>query len=96
MLSILLLIPVLGSILILPISEENTSKMKKLALIISLLNFIFSIYLWLQFDSSISQYQFVIEFNELSFCHFNLGVDGISIYFVLLTTIIMPIAILSN
>ena len=96
MLSILLLIPVLGSILLLPMSEENQSKMKNVALFISLLNFIFSIYLWLQFDSSLSQYQFVYEFNELSFCHFNIGVDGISIYFVLLTTFLTPVALLSN
>ena len=96
MLSILLLIPVLGSIFILPISEENQSKMKKVALFASLINFILSIYLWLHFDASTTQYQFVYEFNELSFCHFNIGVDGISIYFVLLTTFLTPIAILSN
>ena len=98
MLSLLLIIPILGSMLLIPVSEgvDNQSKMKKIALITSLINFILSIYLWLQFDSNTSQYQFVYEFNELSFCHFNIGVDGISIYFVLLTTIITPIALLSN
>ena len=48
------------------------------------------------FDSSISIYQFVYSFKELSYCHLNIGVDGLSIYFVLLTTFITPIAILSN
>jgi NADH-ubiquinone oxidoreductase chain 4 len=38
----------------------------------------------------------VSEFNQLSFCHFNLGIDGISLYFVLLTTFVTPIALLSS
>jgi len=55
-----------------------------------------SLFLWYQFDSSTSQYQFVSEFNQLNFCHLNFGVDGISLYFVLLTTFVTPIALLSN
>ena len=99
MLSLLLLIPILGSIILLPIPEEsieNQQRMKKIALFTSLINFVLSIYLWIQFDSSTSQYQFVYEFNQLSFCHFNIGIDGISIYFVLLTTFVTPVALLSN
>jgi NADH-ubiquinone oxidoreductase chain 4 len=42
------------------------------------------------------QYQFVFEFAEISFCHFHIGVDGLSIYFVLLTTFITPLCIISN
>ena len=52
--------------------------------------------MWVNFDSSTSSYQFVYSFKELSYCHLNIGVDGLSIYFVLLTTFITPIAILSN
>ena len=99
MLSLLLIIPIIGSIFLLPVSpigQEGQEKMKKIALLTSLINFIFSIYLWVQFDSNTTQYQFVYEFNELSFCHFNIGVDGISIYFVLLTTFVTPVALLSN
>jgi NADH-ubiquinone oxidoreductase chain 4 len=50
----------------------------------------------LEFDSSTSQYQFVYEFIDLSYCHLNIGIDGISLYFVLLTTFISPLAVLSN
>ena len=99
MLSLLLIIPIIGSIFLLPVSpigQEGQEKMKKIALLTSLINFIFSIYLWVQFDSNTTQYQFVYEFNELSFCHFNIGVDGISIYYVLLTTFVTPVALLSN
>ena len=99
MLQLLLLIPLLGSAIILLIpenSKENQSTIKNIALNISLLNFIVSIFLWVQFNSNTSEYQFVYEFTKLSFCHFNIGVDGISLYYVLLTTFITPIALLSN
>lgn len=99
MLTALLIIPLIGSIALLPIAEGTAagdSRMKRIALATSMVNFFVSIVLWGEFDSSASQYQFVQEFNNLSFCHFHIGVDGISLYFVLLTTFITPICILSN
>jgi len=99
MLSLLLLIPIIGSLLLLTIPEnsiENKIRIKRITLITMLINFIISIYIWLEFDSSTSQYQFVYEFIDLSYCHLNIGIDGISLFFVLLTTFISPIAILSN
>lgn len=96
MISLLLLIPVLGSLILIPIREDCHSVMKNIALITSLINFLVSIFMWIEFDSSTTQYQFVYEFNQLSFCQFNVGVDGISLYFVLLTTFVTPIAILSD
>jgi len=99
MLSLLLSIPIISSLLLLTI-PENTSKnkirMKRITLITMLINFLISIYIWLEFDSSTSQYQFVYEFIDLSYCHLNIGIDGVSLYFVLLTTFISPIAVLSN
>jgi NADH-ubiquinone oxidoreductase chain 4 len=99
MINLLLLVPILGSLILIPMQEnsiKSQSVMKNIALITSLINFLISIFIWLEFDSSTTQYQFVYEFNQLSFCQFNVGIDGISIYFVLLTTFITPIAILSN
>lgn len=97
MLTALLLIPVIGSLLLLPINEEsNVTRMKQVALLTSMVNFILSIVLWGEFDSAQVQYQFVQEFNSLSFCHLNIGIDGISLYFVLLTTFITPLCILAN
>jgi NADH-ubiquinone oxidoreductase chain 4 len=99
MISLLLLIPVLGSLILIPMREDSIksqSLMKNIALITSLINFLLSIFMWIEFDSSTTQYQFVYEFNQLSFCQFNVGVDGISLYFVLLTTFVTPIAILSD
>jgi len=98
MLTLLILIPLLGSLIILPMSDtlDSHSQMKKIALTTSLINFFISLFIWYQFDSSTSQYQFVSEFNQLNFCHLNFGIDGISLYFVLLTTFVTPIALLSN
>ncbi len=91
MIILLLLIPLLGSLIISLLSDSNQNTMKKISLNTSIINFIFSLYLWLEFDNSSSQYQFVYEFNN-----FNLGIDGISLYFIILTTFVTPIAILSN
>jgi NADH-ubiquinone oxidoreductase chain 4 len=99
MITLLLLVPIIGSLILIPIQEDsiyNKSKMKIIALTTSLINLIISIFMWIQFDSNTTQYQFIYEFNQLSFCHFNLGIDGISLYFVLLTTFVTPIALLSS
>jgi NADH-ubiquinone oxidoreductase chain 4 len=98
MITLLLLIPLLGSLIILPMSDTLESKktMKKIAITTSLINFYISLFLWYEFDTSTTQYQFVSEFNQLNFCHLHFGVDGISLYFVLLTTFVTPIALLSN
>jgi len=109
MLQLLLIIPLLGAVALLPFSTDakgsssaryldlnSEALMKQIALFTSLLNFIISMVMWAQFDSSVSHYQFQEEFTQISFCHFHLGIDGISLYFVLLTTFITPICILSN
>ena len=99
MLTLLLIIPIIGSLFILSIQENSfnsKSKMRTIAITTSLINFLISIFLWLNFDSNTTQFQFVSEFDYLTFGHLNFGVDGISLYFVLLTTFITPIAIISN
>lgn len=99
MITLLLIIPILGSLLLLPISENSIKsqiQMKKIALTTSLINFFISLFIWYQFDSNTTQYQFVSEFTQLNFCHLNFGIDGVSIYFVLLTTFVTPIALLSD
>lgn len=99
MLTLLLIIPLIGCIFLLPIDgtkPANISYMRKVALFTSLLTLLISILVWIEFDSNTTDYQFVYEFKELSFCHFNIGLDGTSLYFVLLTTFITPICLLSN
>jgi len=69
---------------------------KKIALISSIINLIISLLIFILFDFSNNQFQFVQEFYDLKIFNVYLGIDGISIYFILLTTIILPIAIISN
>jgi NADH-ubiquinone oxidoreductase chain 4 len=75
--------------------SENESN-KKIALFISILNLIVSLVIFLGYDFSTNQYQFVQEYSKVGYINFYLGIDGLSIYFVLLTTLIIPIALLSN
>jgi NADH-ubiquinone oxidoreductase chain 4 len=69
---------------------------KWIALSASIINFIISLIIFIFFDFSYNQFQFVQEPYDIMGYNIYLGIDGISIYFILLTTIIMPIALLSN
>jgi NADH:ubiquinone oxidoreductase subunit 4 (subunit M) len=76
--------------------SSSTTSIKTIALFTSIINLIISLIIYLLFDFSSNQFQFVQEYHEISSFDFYLGLDGLSIYFVLLTTIITPIALLSN
>ena len=98
---ILLLIPLIGIGFVTieanyGLSIINEIKIKSIALTTSIINLIVSLVMFILFDFSSKQFQFIEEHYQLSYFDIYLGVDGLSIYFVLLTTIIMPIAILSN
>ena len=98
LLTSLLLTPILGVVAIL-VNRENGSSLtniKVIALSTSILNFFISLVIFILFDFSTNQFQFVQEYHEISYFDFYLGLDGLSIYFVLLTTIIIPISLLSN
>ena len=78
------------------LSLFNEIKIKSIALLTSIINLIISLVMFIIFDFSSKSYSFIEEHYQISYFDIYLGVDGLSIYFVLLTTIIMPIAILSN
>lgn len=69
---------------------------KIIALIFSILNLSISLMIYLLFDFNNNQFQYIQEQLNISLYDIYLGIDGISIYFVLLTTIITPISIISN
>jgi len=74
----------------------SLTNVKFIGLTTSILNLLISLIVFIVFDFSTNQFQFVQEYHEISYFDFYLGVDGISIYFILLTTIIIPISLLSN
>ncbi len=97
-LSSLILLPTIGAIFILfsKSSNENYQGSKYVALFISLANFLLSLYLWYIFDKSSTSFQFLENREWLSgFINYKVGIDGISILFVILTTFITPICIIS-
>jgi NADH-ubiquinone oxidoreductase chain 4 len=101
LLTLLLCIPLLGIFTISAgmsynISSSNTIWIKKVGIATTVLNLLVSLLIFFLFDYSSNQFQFVKEYYEISYFDFYLGLDGLSIYFVLLTTIISPIALLSN
>ena len=98
---LLLLVPLIGISFVTieanyGLSLVNNIKIKSIALITSIINLVISLIMFILFDFSSKQFQFIEEHYQISYFDIYLGVDGLSIYFVLLTTIIMPIAILSN
>ncbi|BBI41166.1 NADH dehydrogenase subunit 4 (mitochondrion) [Monascus purpureus] len=98
---LLLLIPLIGIGLVTiesnyGLSLINNIRIKSIALVTSIVNLIVSLIMFILFDFSGKQFQFIEEHYQINYYDLYLGVDGLSIYFVLLTTIIMPIAILSN
>ena len=97
-LSSLILLPTVGAFFLLftRSNKQNNFTVKYVALFTSFVNFLLSIYLWILFDHTTSEFQFVeqriwIEY----FINYKVGVDGISILFILLTTFITPLCILS-
>jgi len=76
--------------------EQNEKTLKSIALAVSSLNLFISLVLFILFDFSTNQFQFIQEYHEIGYFGLYLGVDGLSIYFVLLTTLIMPISLVSN
>nr|YP_009440953.1 NADH dehydrogenase subunit 4 [Absidia glauca]AMA21260.1 NADH dehydrogenase subunit 4 [Absidia glauca] len=90
----LLITPILGVIGVI-LSGENSFLQKRVALVSSLLTFILSLVLWAGFDSNYNGFQFVSSFPTVTAGE-AVGVDGISLFFVLLTTFIIPICILSS
>ncbi len=96
--SSLIILPTIGALFILFTKSSNSKyqSSKYVALFISLANFILSIYLWLIFDKSSINFQFVENRQWLyGYINYKVGVDGISILFILLTTFITPICIIS-
>jgi NADH-ubiquinone oxidoreductase chain 4 len=101
LLTLLLLTPIFGIFTIstgisYELSNLNIKRIKTIALSTSIVNLIISLIVFIMFDFSSNQFQFVQEYHEIGSFDFYLGLDGLSIYFVLLTTIITPIALLSN
>jgi len=97
-LSTVIFIPLLGSFFIF-LSKDNKENNKNsiyISLFTSFANFFLALFIWYSFDKNFTGFQFIEEQNWISgFIKFKLGIDGISILFIVLTTLITPICIMS-
>ena len=94
----ILLLPLLGSFLLLLIPSTNKFLLKSVALNVSCATFILSLLLWFFFDKSSGTFQYVDKFLWISNLNINfpIGIDGISLFFILLTTLLIPLCLLTS
>ena len=92
----ILILPLIGIFMLLCIPSSNHSMLKAVALNISCTVYLISLFLWVFFNKSISSFQFVNKVLWIPFfnLNFTLGIDGISLFFVLLTTLLIFLCIL--
>ena len=100
LLSLTIFLPLLGALVILLIKEDESSvgNIRKVALWTSIGVFLLSLLIWLQFDTSKPEYQFqekIRWFSDFNF-YYHIGIDGISLFMVILSTFLTPLCILAS
>lgn len=98
LLCFLLLVPIIGILLLLLNSSFNHKLLKTISLATSAITFIVSLFIWVLFDKSTGDFQFVETILWSSNLNINLtvGIDGISLFFVILTTLLIFLCLLSS
>lgn len=101
LLHLLLLLPLAGALVVLFLPNWNLQRIRNTTLNVTLINFFLSLLLWLQFDNSTSKFQFVSHLTLMettttqpATLTFGLGIDGISLFFIILTCFLFPACIL--
>src|SRR6478672_11663931 len=94
----ILLFPIFGILLLILIPAREEKLLKLIALQTTCLSFTGSLILWFFFNKSSGAFQFVVKFFWVPVLNLNftLGIDGISIFFLLLTTLLIPLCILTS
>jgi len=98
MLSFLLSLPFFGIFLIIAIPSRKHTLIKQTAFLCSSIVFLFSLVLWIFFDDSTPNFQYIefFNWNFLFNVNFFLGIDGISLFFILLSTLLVCVCILNS
>ena len=94
----LIIFPLFAALFLFFVSSENTQFIRRFGLFVSFFVFLLSLSLFLFFDPNYTKFQFVFDFIWFSPSNLNLslGVDGISIFFILLSTLLIPICLLAS
>jgi NADH-quinone oxidoreductase subunit M len=101
LLSVTTFLPLVGAFLIMVLvggeDADGRRNARYIALWTTLLTFLVSLLIWWHFDASTAKFQFVEEYAWLgASIKYKMGVDGISMLFVILTTFLMPLCILAS
>jgi NADH-quinone oxidoreductase subunit M len=103
LLSLVTFLPLGGALLILilardPDPEVVAANSRWTALWASAITFLLSLFIWLNFDTSTAEFQFVEKVSWIPEFNigYHMGVDGISMFFVLLSTLLTPLCVLSS
>lgn len=96
LLSFLLFLPIFGILFLFFLKNEKN--IKNFSIFYSFFIFIISLFLWILFNKSVSEFQFNSNYNWLFFynMYFSIGIDGISLFFIIVTTFLIPICFLSS
>src|SRR4051812_4449418 len=97
-LTIITFMPAAGAVLLLLYGRENVRAVRAIALVVTLLTFVFSLHLITHFDSSNPDFQFAVRVPWMPSygISYSLGIDGISMFLILLATVLSPLAILAS
>jgi NADH-quinone oxidoreductase subunit M len=96
-LSVVTFLPLAGAILLIFLNKEKKDLLRYITLAITIITFLISLSLYFNFNAQTPDPQFVEKSGWLGYgINYHLGIDGISLFLVLLTTFLMPIVILSS
>jgi NADH-quinone oxidoreductase subunit M len=97
-LTIVTFTPAIGGLLILLFGREQTRAIRTFALVVAVLAFIFSLHLVIHFNMNTTDYQYQINVPWVPQfgISYQMGIDGISLFLILLTTVLTPLAILAS
>jgi NADH-quinone oxidoreductase subunit M len=99
-LTVVTFLPAVGALLLLliPGQDEGANNLVRwVSLLVTLITFALSLWLWAAFDSSNLDFQFVENFNWIGdSIGYRMGVDGISVLFIPLTAFLMPLVVISS
>jgi NADH-quinone oxidoreductase subunit M len=98
LLTITIFLPLLGSVILLFMNSEKINVIKYTALIFSIMTFIISLFLYFGYDSTKTGFQFLTKIDWIKSLNvsYHIGIDGISLLLILLTTFITPLTLLSS
>ncbi len=98
LLAIVILLPAAGALALLAVPRDQEETIRRLAMVVALVTFFLSLGLLWGFQENAGGWQFEFDVQWISKpdIHFHVGMDGISLWLILLTTFLVPVALLAS